>query len=123
MTGLPNELQSDRGSNFQSKLFQQLLSLLAVYQVRSSAYHPESQVALESFHQILKSMLKCHCMNNGSDWDESVPYALFAARESRQESLGFSPFELVFGHSPKRPLKLIKDNWLGETSAENVLQD
>ncbi|KAI3351357.1 hypothetical protein L3Q82_005905 [Scortum barcoo] len=32
------------------------------------------------------------------DWDEGVPLVLFAAREAVQESLGFSPAELVFGH-------------------------
>ena len=37
-----------------------------------------------------------------------------AVRESFQESLGFSPFELVFGHSIRGPLKLLKENWLSE---------
>ena len=29
--------------------------------------------------------------------------------ESVRESLGFSPFELVFGHNVRRPLKLLKE--------------
>jgi hypothetical protein len=29
-----------------------------------------------------------------------------------QESLGFSPFELVFGHAVRGPLKLLKEKWL-----------
>ena len=33
-------------------------------------------------------------------------------RESIQESLGFSPFELVFGHTVRGPLLLLK--WLDE---------
>ena len=32
---------------------------------------------------------------------------LFAVRKSVQESLGFSPFELVFGHTVRGPLKLL----------------
>ena len=43
------------------------------------------------------------------DWDEGVHLLLFAVRESVQESLGFSPFELVFGHSVRGPLKLFKE--------------
>ena len=39
---------------------------------------------------------------------------LFAARESVQESLGFSPFELVFGHAVHGPLLLLKEKWLDE---------
>ena len=38
-----------------------------------------------------------------------------------QESLGFSPFELVFGHTPRGPLKLLKERWLSDEEPESVL--
>ena len=31
-----------------------------------------------------------------------------------QETLGFSPFELVFGHTVRGPLKLLKEKWLND---------
>jgi len=37
---------------------------------------------------------------------------MFAARESVQETLDFSPFELVFGHVVHGPLRVPKENWL-----------
>ena len=43
------------------------------------------------------------------DWDEGIHLLLFAVRESVQESLGFSPFELVFGHTLREPLKHLKE--------------
>ena len=46
---------------------------------------------------------------------------LFAARESVQESLGFSPFKLVFGRTVRGPLKLLKEVWLAEDSSINLL--
>ncbi|KAI2660984.1 Retrovirus-related Pol polyprotein [Labeo rohita] len=58
----------------------------------------ESQGCLERFHQTLKSMLRKYCLDTAKDWDEGVPLVLFAVRETVQESLGFSPAELVFGH-------------------------
>lgn len=57
----------------------------------SSPYHPESQGALERFHQSLKSMLRKYCLDTGKDWDEGVPLVPFAVREAVQESLVFSP--------------------------------
>ena len=39
---------------------------------------------------------------------------LFAVRESVQESLGFSQYELVFGHTVRGPLKLLKENFLSD---------
>ena len=109
--GLPKPVQSDQGSNFMSGIFQQVVHELGIKQYRSSAYHPESQGALERFHQTLKYMTRSYCFDTEKDWDEGIHLLLFAVRESVQESLGFSPFELVFGHSVHGPLKLLKENF------------
>ena len=88
-------VQSDQGSNFISKTFKQALQTLGVSHAVSSAYHHESQGALERWHQTLKSMLKKYCFDTGHGWDEGVPFVLFAIRDAKQESLGFSPAELL----------------------------
>ena len=80
----------------------------------SSAYHPASQGALERFHQTLKTMIRMYCVENSRYWDEGIHLLLFAVRESVQESLVFSPFELVFGHVVRGPLLLLKEKWLDE---------
>ena len=46
---------------------------------------------------------------------------MFAAREAVQTSLGFSPFELVFGHTPRGPLKLLKEALLEEDHPESII--
>lgn len=38
-----------------------------------------------------------------------VPLLVFAVRETPQESLGFSPCDLVFGHTVRSPLGLFKE--------------
>ena len=81
---------------------------MGIKQNRSSAYHPESQGALEIFHQTLKNMIRSHCFDTERDWDEGVQLLLFAVTESVQESFGFSPFEKVFGHTVRGYLKLFK---------------
>ena len=110
--GLPKSVQSDQGSNFMSGIFQQVMHELGIKQYRSSAYHPESQGALERFHLTLKNMIRSYCFDTEKDWDEGIHLLLFAVREPVQESLGFSPFELVFGHSVRGPLKLLKEKFL-----------
>ena len=119
--GLLKVVQSDQGSNFMSGLFQRVLFQLGIQQVKSTAYHPQTQGALEWFHQTVKNMMKAYCTTAGKDWDEGIPLLLFAARESIQESLGFSPFELVFGHLPCGPLKLFKECWLDDDPEKSVL--
>ncbi len=116
--GIPRVIQSDQGTNFTSRLFSQVLSCLSVKHKLSSAYHPESQGALERFHQTLKSMLRAYCFETGNDWDEGVPLVMFAVRETPQESLGFSPAELVFGYTVRGPLKLFREQLLSETKPQ-----
>jgi len=119
--GLPKEIQSDQGSNFTSNLFKQTMCELGVRQVLSSAYHPQSQGALERHHQTLKSMLRKFCEETGKDWDLGVPFVLFAVREVPTESLGFSPNELVFGHRVRGPLAVVKEAWSGDTREPDSL--
>ena len=119
LVGLPKSLQSDQGSNFMSGLMQQVMAQLGVKQYRSSAYH--SQGALEWFHQTL-NMLRAYGFEHSRDWDEGILLVLFAAREAVQESLGFSPFELVFGRTVRGPLKVLKEAWLGQDQSDNLLE-
>ncbi|XP_041461220.1 uncharacterized protein LOC121412474 [Lytechinus variegatus] len=112
LVGLPRIIQSDQGSNFTSKLFRQVMSQLGIRCVNSSAYHPESQGALERFHQTLKNMMRTYCFQCEKEWDEGLPLLLFAVRESVQDSLGFSPFDLVFGHTVRGPLLVLKEKML-----------
>ena len=122
LNGLPKSIQSDQGSNFMSGVFQQVMYELGIHQYKSSANHPESQRAIERFHQTLKNMLKTYCHQTGKDWDEGVHLLLFAVRDSVQESLGFSLFELVFGYSVRGPLKLYKEKLLSDDdSSLNIL--
>lgn len=121
--GLPKVIQTDQGTNFLSRLFAQVLKSLSVEHRVSSAYHPESQGAVERFHQTLKSMLRKYCLETGNDWDEGVPLVLFAIRETVQESLGFSLAQLVFGHTVRGPLKVLKEKMLevGSNSEMHIL--
>lgn len=121
--GIPKVVQSDQGSNFMSKVFQQVLQQMGITHCPSSAYHPESQGALERFHSTLKSMLRAYCREFEKDWDEGVPLVLFAAREVVQESLGFSPNELVFGHRIRGPMDLLKEKLLEESDSSGNLLD
>lgn len=48
----------------------------------------------------------------------------FAVRNTVQESLGFSPTELVFGRSPRGPLKMLQEQLLSQSHSvteQNVL--
>lgn len=93
-----------------------MLKELGIAHRLSSAYHPESQGAIERFHQTLKSMIRTYCVKIGKDWMDGLSLLMFAVRESFQESLGFSPHELVFAQTVRGPLKLLKEQLTSKSS-------
>lgn len=119
--GIPKIIQSDRGSNFMSRNFSKVMQQLKVTHNISSAYHPQSQGVLERFHQTLKSLLRSYCVELDCDWEEGLPWMLLAIREVVQESIGFSPNELVFGHTVRGPITVLADEWKTSDPPENVL--
>ncbi len=118
--GIPKVIQSDQGSNFMSKQFSKALRQLRVDHNISSAYHPQSQGVLERFHQTLKSLLRSYCVELDADWEEGLPWMLLAIREVIQESLGFSPNELVFGHVVRGPTAVLAEGWRMSKPSENI---
>ena len=94
---------------------------LGIQHIVSTAYHPESQGAIERFHQTLKSMVKKYSLSKSSRWEKDLPFLLFAVRSVPNDSLGFSPFEMVFGHNVRGPLEVVRDNWEKDTEDDNVL--
>ena len=56
-------------------------------------------------------------------WDTALPWVLFAYREVPVETLGCSPFELMFGRTVSGPLQLVKSAWLQETDLSTAKQN
>ncbi len=96
-----------------SLLLKQVYQLLGIRAIKTTPYHPQTDGLVERFNQTLKSMLWKFVSKSGSDWDQWLPYLLFAYREVPQASTGFSPFELLYGRQGRGPLDLLKEQWEG----------
>ena len=119
--GIPDEILTDQGSNFMSSLLQEMYLMLNITRLRTSPYHPQTDGLTERFNGTLESMIRKFAASNQRDWDEHLPYLLFAYREVPQESTGFSPFELLYGRRVRGPLDVLKEAWVGyEVEKENV---
>lgn len=116
--GVPEEILTDQGSNFMSKLLAELYSLLHIHSIRTSPYHPQTDGLVERFNKTLKSMLRKAVDTEGKNWDKLIPYLLFAYREVPQASTGFSPFELVYGRNVRGPLDVLREAWEGSRSTD-----
>lgn len=101
--GIPEQLLSDRGSNFLSSLIQEICNQLGVKKVNTSGYHPQTDGLVEKFNSTLINMIAKSCSIQDRDWDEHLPFLLFAYRVSAQESTRESPFFLLYGRDARIP--------------------
>ncbi|XP_055866617.1 uncharacterized protein LOC129922855 isoform X1 [Biomphalaria glabrata] len=121
--GLPIEILSDQGPQFTSELYKQVCEFFSVKPVHSTIYHPSSNGMIERLNSTLKSFLRKVCQDSPHDWDRKVSAALFAYREVPNETMGLSPFELVYGRQMRGPLAILKQVFVNaeeETEYKNV---
>jgi len=64
-----------------SELMQLFFLECKVEQFKTSPYHPQCSGCLERFHRTLKSMLKGVGETFPGDWDQLLPWVLFASAE------------------------------------------
>ena len=102
--GFPAELLSDRGTNFMSELFRELLALFKVRKITTLAYRPATNGVVERFNHTLVSMIAHFVASDQKDWDSWISYVLFAFRSSPHSTLGLSPFYFLFGREPRFPI-------------------
>ena len=55
--GIPSTITTDRGAQFESDLWQQLMRFLGTHRIRTTTYHPAANGLVERFHRQLSSAL------------------------------------------------------------------
>ena len=55
--GIPREIHTDQGSQFESELFREMCSLLGIDKTRTTAFHPAGDGLIERVHRTLEDML------------------------------------------------------------------
>ena len=101
--GVPEQLLSDRGTNFLSELIKGVCDILGIKKINTSGYHPQTDGLVEKFNSTLVSMIAKCCETKKRDWDDHLPYLLYANRTMMQESTQESPFYLLYGRDSRIP--------------------
>lgn len=101
--GCPREILSDRGSAFKSELMSELLKIMGINQLFTTAYKPSTNGLTERFNASLKNMLSLYVNSDHKNWDHFLPFVTLAYNSSKQPSMGYSPFMLVYGREPRLP--------------------
>ena len=102
--GVPSEILSDRGRAFLSGLMKEVELLMGYRKLNTTAYHPQTDGLVERYNRTVTSMLAKTVAKEGAEWDDQLPYVLFAYRASQQASTQESPFYLLYGRDPRLPV-------------------
>ena len=107
--GVPRELHSDQGRNFESKVFAEICKLLDIEKTRTTPLHPQSDGQVERFNRTLVEMLRGKIKEDQKDWDLQLPACMMAYRSAVHESTDVSPNLLMLGREVEVPLDVMTE--------------
>ena len=98
--GLLDKIISDRGPQFASKAFIELLKLLGIKSALSTAYHPQTDKTTERINQEIEAYLSIYCTTHPEEWAATLSTLEFTHNNRRHADRQKTPFELMFGDTP-----------------------
>ena len=109
--GIPRIMVSDRDSKFLNHFWRTLWRKLGTLLTYCTSHHPQTDGQTEVTNRSLGNLLRSYVGENLKQRDMILPQIEFAYNQSLQQSIGMSPFEVVYGKlKPKvdGPFKVLK---------------
>ena len=118
--GTPATITTDRGAQFESKLWDTLCNRFGIIRNRTTSYHPQSNGMVERFHRQLKAAIMAH--ESPNPWTITLPAVLLGVRSAVNERLGRSAAEMIYGTTLRLPGEFTKQYTVdANTDLENYL--
>ncbi|GKE05305.1 reverse transcriptase domain-containing protein [Tanacetum coccineum] len=104
--GLPGEIISDNGKQFQDNPFKDWCEKLCIRQHFASVKHPQTNGRVERANRSLGEGIKARLDERSKNWMEELPHILWAHRTMIKSSNGDTPFSLTYGTKDVIPAEI-----------------
>jgi hypothetical protein len=98
--GVPQKIISDRDPRFTATFARAVCSQLNIKQNISMAYHPQTDGQLEWANAQVEQYLRIYGNVEQDDWVNLLPMAQYMHDLWINMSTGYTPFDLLIGHTP-----------------------
>ncbi|KAL5552138.1 hypothetical protein UlMin_002314 [Ulmus minor] len=104
--GVPRELVSDHGTQFENEKLQSICDHLGIKKIFSSPAHPKSNGQVEAVNKTIKQTLKKKLEKLKGAWVDELPLVLWSYRTSFRATTGETPFSLAYGVEAVIPVEI-----------------
>jgi hypothetical protein len=98
--GPPKRLLTDRAQNFSSELLREVLGMLKIHKVFTTAYHPQGDGMAERANGTIISILAKVVNQDVVDWDLHVSSACYAMNTVVHTATGETPHRVMYARDP-----------------------
>ena len=104
--GCPTQISHDRGAQFTSRLWTDLMNILGVHRSKTTSFHPCSNGLVERLNKDIKAALKTQ--PQPTKWVDNLPFISLALKTQYKIDLKCSSAEMTFGHTLRLPGELLE---------------
>uniref|UniRef100_A0A3P9J974 Gypsy retrotransposon integrase-like protein 1 n=1 Tax=Oryzias latipes TaxID=8090 RepID=A0A3P9J974_ORYLA len=98
--GLPQDIVSDRGPQFTSRVWNAFCRAIGATASLSSGYHPQTNGQTERANQDLEAALRCVAASHPASWSTHLPWIEYSHNSLVSSATGLAPFMASNGYQP-----------------------
>jgi hypothetical protein len=101
--GIPKQIISDQGIDFQSQLVDEVFEVLDVHRLRKSPFHPQTDGLSERTTRTVKQILNAFIIDNPAkekQWDKQLEKVVLAYNSATHSTTKVSPFRAPWFPAP-----------------------
>ncbi|RDB29278.1 hypothetical protein Hypma_014871 [Hypsizygus marmoreus] len=105
--GLPETIITDRDPRWTADFWRAVAAAVGTKMSLSSSHHPQHDGQTEIVNKQIETMLRAYIGNDKSSWSAWIHVLEYAYNSAIHSSTGMTPFFLLHGFEPRKPLDFI----------------